>query len=203
MIIFTPINLPIVKPDSWDIFWNIWNKHSRILVKEKINTKTTPALVGTKNVWIGLDIFKKFDIPLVYSAPYFDIKDSLPNLFESLNNLCTNLHTIRLVQSITDFVAHTDDDLDKWSLRAFFHGENVSEQWYFTKPYDRNGQRYYIEMPNDTNWFMYNDKYCWHGTDFDSTRKKIILQVFCFGSPNVDYLTSSIEKYKLYTIKFL
>lgn len=59
MLIFTPIDLPLIQPDDWDIFWDIWNTHSAPLIKVKKNTDISLAEVGSDNIWTGIDIYKK------------------------------------------------------------------------------------------------------------------------------------------------
>jgi hypothetical protein len=58
MIIFTPIDLPKLEPDSWEVFWNIWNTHADHLTKRKMNVDTSDAAIMSSNVWRGLDIYK-------------------------------------------------------------------------------------------------------------------------------------------------
>jgi hypothetical protein len=205
MIVFTPIDLPKIEPDNWDVFWDIWNKHSASLIKTKMNTTMSLTPVGASGLWIGLDIVKK--TPVVeptWRAPFFDIKDSLPNLYNTLNTSIPDAKLIRLVQSQISFAAHTDDNKQVWPLRAYFYYTSENPQWYFTKPNDIGGERIYARLPSDTNWFAYNDHDCWHGTDFDPVNKKILLQVFGYGYYNTptELLNKSIAKYKNYIINF-
>jgi hypothetical protein len=201
MIVFTPVDLPKIEPDNWDVFWDIWNTHSTTLTKVKMNAKSTTP-IGTNSIWVGLDIYKKMNFPFAYTAPFFDIANYLPKMHEAITKLPVSVCAVRLVQSTTLFESHTDDNKDQWNLRAFLHGNDVHKQWYFTRPDDAKGTRSYIDMPSDTNWFTYNDGKCWHGTDYDSNNKKILLQVFSLESPKLEVIQSSIEKYKDYTIEF-
>ena len=199
MIIATPLDLPRIEPDSWDIFWDIWNEHSANLVKVLDNT-TKNAQKGATNIWKGLDIFSKNKYKTAWDAPLIDISNTLPKLY----NLCAtlpiqNVYRVRLVSSLESFDSHTDDNIDKWSIRAYFHYTDTKDQWYFTKPNDVLGSRHYYHCPKDTNWFAYNDKHCWHGTDFDSKHPKILLQIFSFGN-NDELINASIEKYNRYTV---
>jgi hypothetical protein len=199
MIVATPLDLPIIKPDNWDTFWDIWNTHSANLVKV-LNNTTKNSQVGATNIWKGLDIFAKGTFKTAWNAPLVDISSSLPNLY----NVCAtlpieNVCRVRLISSLESFNSHTDDNIDKWSIRAYFHYTDVNDQWYFTNPNDAQGHRYYFHVPKETNWFAYNDKHCWHGTDFDPRHPKILLQIFSFGN-NSALINNSIEKYKQYTI---
>ena len=200
MIVFTPIDLPKIEPDNWDVFWDIWNTHRDYLVKTRVNTTISATPIGANNLWLGLDIIKKSIGNTSWQAPFFSIKDLLPNMHNSLTTLFPNA-TIRLVQSQTDFRSHTDDNINIWHLRAYLHYTDSKSQWYFTKPHDPHGDRTYINLPESTNWFAYNDLNSWHGTDFDVDNKKILLQVF-FNPLTPNLLKQSIEKYKDYTIDF-
>jgi len=202
MLIYTPVDLPKIEPDNWDIFWDIWNEHKDYLEKTKHNAKTSLVSLGKNTVWTGLDIFKRKNIETAWQAPYYDIKDVLPNMYNFFESLDTfGIFRIRLVQSNVNIISHTDDNYDKWHLRAYFHYTSKKQQWYFTKPNDCNGERKYINLPNETNWFMYNDKFCWHGTDFDVNNKKILLQVYATKTPQ-ELLSNSVKKYLEYTIGF-
>jgi len=202
MLVFTPIDLPKIEPDDWLVFWEMWNQYKGTVSKVHMNYALSPAQVGSTSIWTGLDIYKKVNTPMTWEAPFFDIKHSLPNMYNAINSLSINIIRARLVQSQIPMHSHSDDNVDCWNIRAFIHGNNPHKQWYFTKPNDTLGERTYIKMPPDTNWFMYNDLHCWHGTDFDPDNKKILLQIFCIGNPSVDYLTSSTKKYEQYTIEF-
>ena len=201
MIIYTPIDLPKIEPDNWEVFWDIWNKHKNYLVKTKSNTSLSLTPIGASDLWLGLDILKKITAYTTWQAPFFDIKHSLPNMYNSLITLFPNATNIRLVESQKNVGAHTDDNRNVWHIRAYLHYTSSKSQWYFTKPLDADGNRTYIDLPDETNWFAYNDLNAWHGTDFDPDNKKILLQVFgSYISPPL--IAPSIDKYKNYTINF-
>lgn len=202
MIIFTPVDLPIIKPDNWNVFWDIWYTYSKPLIKQKMNNDFSQVGIGYDSAWIGLDIFKRTpDNRLVcYHAPFYDISKKLPIMYKFLKEFDTECFTVRLCQSIKDIPSHTDDNIDQWSLRAYFFYTANTQQWYFTKPHDRYGNKTYITLPSSTNWFMYNDKHVWHGTDYNQVHSKILLQVFSNNSYNLLAQVSK-EKYSRYTLK--
>lgn len=203
MIVYTPIDLPKLEPDNWDVFWDIWNNNRDYLLKTKVNTTLSLTPVGINDIWLGLDIIKHpFNVRIpAWQAPFFDIKHLLPNMHQTLVTLFPNASVIRLVQSQKNVGSHTDDNANVWHLRAYLHYTSSKSQWYLTKPHDLAGDRRYIDLPNSTNWFAYNDLHSWHGTDFDSDNKKILLQIFG-NSVSPKLLTVSIDKYKNYTIDF-
>jgi hypothetical protein len=201
MIIYTPLNIPKIEPDNWEVFWNIWNKHSDIMVKKSINLATSLSKIGESGTWRGLDIYKLGNMSPSWDCPYFDIKNDLPLLFQYIGNLpIKNIYRVRLIQSLKPITPHTDNDLDRWEYRALLHNTSPKSQWFFTEP--KKDERTYIELPDSTNWFAYNDKYSWHGSDYDPKFEKILVQLFFLGPKHNDIIPSSIETYKEYTIDF-
>jgi hypothetical protein len=202
MIVYTPLDLPKIEPDDWDVFWEIWNQYSGNLTKVISNGDHSDAAVGRNDIWQGLDIYKD---PLSlngWRAPFYDIKEKLPKLYNTITSLpIGNIRQVRLVSSKVEVCPHSDDVKDKWVARAYFHYTSPKEQWYFTRPDDRHGTRTYITRPSETNWFAYNDKHCCHATDYDVRYPKILLQVFASSIPN-ELVDTSIKKYKDYTITY-
>jgi hypothetical protein len=204
MIVYTPLDLPKIEPDNWDTFWDIWNQHSGALVKVRSNGDHSDSPVGRNDVWHGLDIYSNPNIAIKpgWTAPFYDIKDHLPKLYNTLTTLpINNIQRVRLVSSKIQVDPHSDDVRDVWVARAYLHYTAPREQWFFTRPSDFYGERTYITRPSETNWFAYNDKYCWHATDYDANYPKILLQVFSSGLTR-ELVDRSINKYKKYTITY-
>jgi hypothetical protein len=201
MIVYTPLDLPKAEPDDWNVFWEIWNTYSGKLFKTMSNGTHSDAVVGRSDIWQGLDIYKNSNFNS-WQAPFYNIKEQLPKLYSTLILLpISNIRQIRLVSSKLQVDPHSDDVKDIWVARAYFHYTAPKEQWFFTKPGDYHGKRSYITRPAETNWFAYNDKYCWHATDYDEKYPKILLQIFADGL-STNLIDSSIEKYKDYTINY-
>lgn len=200
MIIATPLDLPKIVPDDWQVFWKIWNENSAYLVKTKQNTEYSKAEIGDHSVWRGIDIYSYGNVGTAWSAPLVDISSTLPNLYYTCSTLpFVKVFRVRLLSSTMSIPAHTDDDRDRWSVRAYFHYTSTNDQWYFTRPHDKLGDRQYFHIPDSTNWFAYNDKHCWHGTDYNTEHPKILLQVY-MSNINQDLIDNSIKKYQDYTI---
>jgi hypothetical protein len=201
MIIYTPLKLPNIEPDSWEVFWNIWNRHSDVAIKKSMNIPDSKSPVGSNDTWIGLDIFKHWNYPTAWECPYVDISKELPLMYSSFKNLnIRSLYKVRLLQSIIDIKPHSDDNADNWKIRGYLHYTDPNPQWYFTRPGDVT--KTYAKLPTDTQWFAYNDKYAWHGSDYNPNHKKILIQLYFFES--VDKLVkSNIETYKDYIIEYV
>lgn len=201
MIVYTPLNLPKMEPDEWDVFWNIWHTYSGDAIKRRVNRSESAAKVGSTNVWQGLDIYKRSGMETAWDCPYFDISAELPMMYQLIKNLgIRSLYRVRLIQSKIDIGLHTDDNRDEWKIRGFLRYTSDKSQWYFSKPHGT--ERTYITLPESTNWFSYNDKHAWHGTDYDPEHKKILVQLFFLEPVSNDLISSSIEMYKPYTIEF-
>lgn len=212
MIIYTPIDIPHLEVDDWDVFWNIWKEHSILMYKKSTPIEVEKKILYTRNaddgVWRGLDLYHGStynQMPLLWNAPLVNIKDKLPGMYECVQiiNELFPMHCIRLAESQHEVPPHTDYDEDIWRMRGYLHYTSKVSQWYFTKPKDKNGKKYYMHLPKETSWFAYNDKNSWHATNFDENNKKILVQLFPLprAQKNIDLVVNrGIEKYKDYTI---
>lgn len=201
MIISTPLDLPKIAPDSWEVFWKIWNQYACNLVKVRKNINLSKSPIGKNNAWKGFDIYKPLNLPTAWDAPFYDIKYDLPKLYQSILNLPFKyIHRVRIVSSLLSIGSHTDDNTDKWAVRAFLKHDDPDSQWYFTAPIPNDVNKQFLQMPSDTNWFAYNDKHCWHGTIFNPKYPKILVQLFMLSNP-IDIVNTNIEKYPDYIIK--
>ena len=201
MIVATPLDLPKIEPDNWDTFWKIWNKESRNAIKIKKNTDMSVSPIGQSNLWQGLDIYKNYNLVPTWNVPYYNIKNDLPILHQQILNLPFKyIYCVRILKSLADINAHTDDNKDHWAVRAFWHCNDVDSQWYFTQPHHHASEKTFFHLPNDTNWFAYNDKHAWHGTVYRKAYPKFLMQVFIAGDIT-PLINSSIDKYKEYTIQ--
>jgi hypothetical protein len=200
MIVYTPVNLPKLEPDNWDIFWDIWNTHSDFAMKTSMNVANSKAPVGSNNIWRGLDIFKRWNMHTSYTCPYIDISSLLPVMYNSILQLnIKTLYRVRLLQSLIDVDAHTDDNADRWKLRGYLYYTDTKSQWYFTKPLSK--ERTYARLPSGVHWFGYNDKNAWHGTDYNPAHKKILIQLYFFESVD-KIIQSNINTYQDYIIDY-
>ncbi len=200
MIVATPLNLPTIEPDSWDVFWNIWNTHAADLIKVKMNSGS-PVPVGTQTLWKGIDVFKSpKGHDMCWTAPFYDISKDLPVMSEMIKQLPLAVERVRIIQSVGDIPAHRDY-VNGWHIRAMFHYTDSKQQWFFTKP-GKPTERIFLKMPSDTNWFSYNDEHCWHGSIYNEQHQKLLIQLYLLNKNNKDTLIQhSIDKYNNYTVQ--
>jgi len=205
MIIATPLDLPNLIVDDWDVFWKLWNKHADYFVKVRQNIATSKLKVGGESPWWGMDIYyNHIELQPAWDAPIVNIQKDLPMLYKQVSTLpFKGVYRVRLMMSISDIVPHTDDDADSWSVRYMFHYTDPYPQWFFTLPGGNEDTKQIFKLPEETNWFAYNDKYCWHGTTRNPIHPKILMQVFIpltYGKKHLPLVQSSIEKYKDFTV---
>lgn len=203
MIIATPLDIPRIEPDDWDLFWKIWNEHSGPLTKNFTNNGSEVDPSKAPKVWVGLDLFDRWAGGSAWQAPSYESEHLFPKMFKAIFDLnLPSLYRIRVISSLMPIPGHSDDQADRWNIRAFLHHPSTENQWYFNNPGDRNGERKYLALPESTNWFAYNDKYCWHGTDYDPKNPKILLQLYSkYVVTDDELIQRSLEKYKDYTIE--
>ena len=201
MIVATPLDLPRIEPDDWDIFWRIWERESKNAIKIKKNSQYSKSLIGESHVWQGLDIYKNYNLVPAWNVPYYDISKELPILYQQILNLPFKyIYRVRILKSLTDIEPHSDDNRDQWVVRALWHCDDKESQWYFTHPRIDATEKTFFHLPKYTNWFAYNDKHAWHGTIYRNAYPKFLIQIFIAGDIT-SLVNSSIDKYKEYTIE--
>lgn len=203
MIVATPLNLPALVPDDWSVFWNIWNNYGKPIVKTQQNHKGSYSKIGDTDVWKGLDIYKNNLFRSAWTAPYYDIREELPLMYQMVtkNPVLSLVTGVRVVESLGTIPPHTDDNIDRWNVRAMLHYTDPNPQWFFTKPNDMKNISF-LTLPASTNWFAYNDKHTWHGSKYNPDHPKLLIQFFGVGFKGNQFLEKSAEMYKEYTISY-
>ena len=203
MIVATPLDLPPIEPDDWAVFWNIWNNHAAPLIKTYNNYKDSYASIGNNSVWKGIDIYKKDLYRVAWQAPYYNIQQELPLMYQMIQDCSPFAVTncVRIIESLQTVTPHTDDNLNQWNVRAMLRYTDINPQWIFTQPGNIKDHTFF-QLPESTNWFAYNDKHCWHGSIYNPRHPKLLIQLYGLVFKNKDLLTRSIEKYKGYTVSY-
>lgn len=197
-----PLDLPKFEPDSWDTFWHIWNRdtrqYKRLLKDSAGNNSSIPHWEGFSWEWTDQHQ-KMFDVHCGdYSNDFPILKKKLEEhlpftivriLFQS------NLKEIPLHQDgnpLTDHLSYAT------SFRTLIYDENDRETFYINHSGMKPTDRFYMQLPEGTNSFVYNNPKVRHAADYFSKRK--ILMHFVVKDFDEDrwfkLLESSYEKYK-------
>jgi hypothetical protein len=206
MVIATPLDIPPLVPDDWEVFWDIWNTNSDNLVKTHFipqDPGNRPAYnnsqLGRNDIWIGMDIYQtRFaEKRTLWQSPYIDISQKLPKMHQQCLDLpFLNINCVRIVKSLINFKPHSDDGLNTWRIRSMFHHPWKEQQWSFSLP--EGNKLLPLNLPEETNWFSYNDKHCWHATAYNPDKEKLLVIVDGFVPPAL--LIKSQEKYKNFVL---
>jgi hypothetical protein len=134
---------------------------------------------------------------LMHVGRYIDMSDLLTEEVEILNNyLPIEVESISLWTNVQYVPSHQDKLL--YDTRLDFRFRFVIAQDKKSFFIDYNNKKRYIDVPNSTNTFCFNNKPCSHGASFDPNNFKILGVVR--GKINdeqklSDLLENSIETY--------
>jgi len=218
---YIPVDTPIIEPDNWDLFWELWNQH-----KDRIKRE-----MDEPDYWQGVMIYlhptidpSKFNFN---TTPISDWTMHFPKMFQAINNAMPYkfIEKIVLWQNVREIDPHFDPD--RWvhpfpdSLRVMLHDTNKKPTLYMTKWPERNdsynpipvtkvkggdfgiksksitdADKFYCDVPKETNTFLLNNGAFLHGADMGT--EKIIMAIK--GTPDhfkwLPSLKSSYSKYK-------
>jgi hypothetical protein len=218
-----PLDIPRIEPDDWDLFWKLWNEKNADITRANPQESQywkglccwlNPSIDHTKFNYSNTVID---DWSMHFPRMFEQIKNSLP--FFSLEKivLWSNVNTVN---------PHFDPDavIYPWpdSLRIMLWDTNERPTFYVNKWPQRTedfnpppvtvrtggkgygiksdrvpqDKRMYVDLPADTNTFVFNNGAFLHGADL--AKPKIIMAVK--GRPNIykwlRALEASYEKYK-------
>ena len=195
-IISAPLVFPKIEPDSWDEWWNVWNKEAAYV--KKINQSHNPL----RSPWIGFDICvspEKND----YANYHYDFKNiNQPELFSkffsNLDDFPLEINIMRAASTFVPARPHKDFIEPTFSVRSMLYDSNPKSTWYYLF----DNKRTYLTLPEDTNTWIYPDHESQHGSDFDSRYRKILLLFFGTLKPGYPEkaFNDSLAKYKDYII---
>jgi hypothetical protein len=227
-IVYLPLDLPKFELDNADEFWKIWNTEKENVARQLIDR----GAVGAKNPslertqWDGLALYEdakllkdaawktKVSTKLAYSQPRY-----LKRIFEELPYV--RIRSIRLWSAHRAITAHYDGNMPPeldgimrfpTEIRIKLADQNPKETFWLcsSEKHEPNSKkripkadRYYINLPNDTNTFTWNNEDYLHGADFDPRYRKILVVIK--GWVDVtrleELLDRSIAKYPDYVVR--
>lgn len=206
-LVWSVLAAPRIVPRDWDLFWTQWRAHSG----ESHIVKNDPAgnqdsnyeKTGKRtNFFMGINIYAKNPKALDeghWKLPYLPYTEIFPNLLDDIHAACPWVSDVlyaRLWQSTMPIPMHRDHSKEDVALRAMIYDENTTPTFKVLKP--RAGT-HYVKLPeNESNWFVYNNAKCLHGSDKTQGVNKIILLIVheCNDKQKmIDHLKISAEKY--------
>lgn len=203
-ILYTPVDLPKIEPDSWEMFWKIWEADSRMYVRLK------PDAAGNNTQhpgWNGL--IWNFEIPGKKPGTMWDVsaknyKLVFPKWYEQLQSLPFKLHRIQMLSNYQAIIPHRDGQIYTdhlpfaCDLRTMLVDENTTPSFWVSTTRQEPIDKFYVKLPNDTNTFVFNNPKTFHGADYHGKRKIILTYVFDELDENKwqQMLLNSWEKYR-------
>jgi hypothetical protein len=191
-ILYTPLNIPMLP---------LTNRNRIVeLYKEQATSINKPTDTSLPVFWKGVTCYKGPTFTpemLMHVGRYIDMSDLLTEEVEILNTyLPIEVESISLWTNVQYVPSHQDKLL--YDTRLDFRFRFVIAQDKKSFFIDYNNKKRYIDVPNSTNTFCFNNKPCSHGASFDPDNFKILGVVR--GKINdeqklSDLLENSIETY--------
>jgi hypothetical protein len=201
-LVWTVLDAPIIKPHDWDFFWAAWHKHagaSHIVKSDPAGNKASDA---SKKIdfFKGLNIYAKHPDMLKdnhWEVPFLDYKEIFPNLLDDLDAAVpwAEIHFCRLWMSNQPIPFHRDHTKEDVALRAMIYNENAKGTF---KVFKAGAGVNYVELPEQTNMFAYNNAKCLHGSDREEGVNKIILLTIHKAKDKLEM----IEHFKRSAVKY-
>ena len=180
-LVWTTFDAPLIKPTNWDLFWDAWNKHSGSSYIVKSDPAGNNASENSKKIdfFRGLNIYAKHENLLTdnhWQVPYLPYQEIYPDLLEQLEAAFpwAEIMFCRLWMSNQPIPWHRDHSSEPGALRAMIYNENNKPTFKVFHP--RAGTNY-VDLPEESNTFMYNNSTCMHGSDREDGVNKIIMLI--------------------------
>jgi hypothetical protein len=167
-----PLDFPKIVPSNWDTWNSVWEE----------NKKYIPKILTTNNAgrvhWVGFDIYVKPGVDatsiIKYECKNVNCPDLFPILFDNIEKLPIDVHVVRVLQSLGKVSAHQDFATESAynSIRSILVDNNSKQTWWYE---DESKNKYYLDLPQNTNTWWYDDAKIKHGTDFYIGHSKQLL----------------------------
>lgn len=194
-----PLIFPKIVPDDWDTWNRVWNKNKKFI------SKIQKTLNAGQVFWVGFDIYVKDNIDAdditKYKCENLNCPELFSSFFNNIDEFPMDVYVVRVLQSLAPVVPHYDyaTDSDRHSLRSLLVDNNTKPTWFYKM---RDDSKIYLQLPEDTNTWYYNDKLLKHGTDYtNGQNKQLIMYRGKIREDKLDFLLKkSIEKYRDYSL---
>lgn len=190
-----PLALPKIVPSDWDKWFKVWEE----------NKKFVPKIKSTHNkgqpLWFGFDIYVKdgadVDHITSYHCKNVNCPELFPSLFDNIDKFPMDIDCIRVLQSHFRVDPHHDSlsPLRAHSIRTMLLDTNSKPIWYYILP---NNEKIYLQLPEETNTWYYNDLTLKHGTDYTHGQFKQLIVYFgkIKEQKLAEMLEDSVSKYR-------
>lgn len=221
---YVPLDVPKIEPDDWDLFWKLWNERSSDISRDNVdepqfwkglicwvNPKSDPKNYVYSNTVID-------DWSMHFPKMFRAIHDSMPFhyiekivLWSNVNEVTPHFdpdHEIYPFPDSLRIMLHDTNErstfwMSKWPQRSdrfkipIITKRNEPGAIYGVRPnLIKPADRIYVNIPKDTNSFVFNNGAFLHGADL--AKPKIIMAVR--GRPKIyDWLNKlelGYSKYK-------
>jgi len=194
-LISAPISFPIVEPNSWDKWWDIWFKEATFIPKIVTNHNYSQAF------WRGFDVYVKEGVDrdiYGYKTKNLNCPELFSSLFDNIDKFPMDIHVMRILSSMQKVTPHCDSDIPFTGIRSLMYDNNVRPNFYYVF----GDNKEYQTLPSDTNTWMYNDHKSLHGTDFYFGHSKILIAYYGTVKDKMldDNISENINRYKDYVI---
>ena len=193
-IAYTPLDIPQIRPDSWDQFWRIWHAEKDFLERQYSDRNNT----GNRH-WLGMEIWGDPKAEArAWAMPYSQrMRDANPCMIELIKEHMPfkQISTVRLWNSIEEIWPHREgnprEHLHPMEIRAMIVDSNPVPTFYLTPVQNRihadhetsrylareEGERLYMDPTSENNAFVFNCETCYHGSDYDPLFSKILMVI--------------------------
>lgn len=192
-ILYTPLDIPLLPLSNRSQIIDLYQANATDIEKP-----TDPNL---SVFWKGITCYKGPTFAadrLLHIGTFVDMADLLKEEIAIMNSyLPLEVETISLWTNVQDVPAHRDKKIYDTRLDFRFRFVIAQEKKSFFIEYDH--KKRYIDLPDTTNLFCFNNQSCMHGGSFDESNFKILGVIR--GKINDEQklsnlLEKSLQKYK-------
>lgn len=212
---YIPLDIPIIEPDDWDLFWKLWNEKQADITRGLNETQYWKGLCCWLNPLIDHTKFNFNNTVIDDWSMYFpkmfkQIHDSLPFysvekivLWSNINEVNPHIDPDVVIypwpDSLRIMLWNTNDHPTFWMSHWPARDEKFNPPIIETRSKGSYGikadrvpmeKRMYIDLPKETNTFVFNNGAYLHGADL--AKPKIIMAVK--GRPKIYEWISTLEK---------
>ena len=179
-ILAMPLKLPKFEPDDWDLFWEVWNRDKRDYNRNYPDSAGNNSPHGPS--WTGMNWkFNQTEPVTMFDILTKDYSNVFPKLHKLLvDTFPFEIQHILFQSNIRTITPHKDgnplsDHLSyPASARIMLTDENANPTFFFVRN-DRTEYKF-LELPEDTNSFVFNNPKILHGATFHK-KEKILMQI--------------------------